>query len=148
MNTEHATSKLERTLNASPQRVFAAWADKHKRAQWDLPGEDWVIAEQEEDFRVGGRQYKRFGPKGDPRFHSEGFFIDIVPDARIVSAGAMHLNGVRSSATLCTVEISAQENGARIILTDQSAYLAGETPAMRRAGWTSILDRLEAHFGA
>jgi uncharacterized protein YndB with AHSA1/START domain len=40
-------------------------------------------------FRVGGREKKTFGPKGDPKLTSEGSYLDIVPDSRIVSAFSM-----------------------------------------------------------
>lgn len=49
-----------------------------------------MLAELTSDFRVGGRERSRFGPASDPRFWSEGAYLDIVPGERIISAGAMH----------------------------------------------------------
>lgn len=144
----HATIVLERTFDASPVRVFAAWADPAVRAQWDVPGDDWEIAEYQQDFRVGGREASRFGLKGNPIYSSEGRYLDIVQDARIISAGAMHSGETRTSATLCTIELLAEGSGTRLILTDQSAFLDGrEKPADRETGWGKILDRLDAHLG-
>lgn len=137
----HATIVLERTFDASPVRVFTAWADPAVRAKWDVPGDDWEIAEYQQDFRVGGREASRFGPKGNPIYSSEGRYLDIVQDARIISAGAMHSGETRTSATLCTIELLAEGSGTRLILTDQSAFLDGPKswPTVRRAGgryWT------------
>ena len=87
---QHSTIVVERRYDVSPARVFAAWANPAERAQWDVPGDDWEIAEHEQDFRVGGREASRFGPKGNPVYSSEGRYLDIVPNARIVSAGTMH----------------------------------------------------------
>ena len=84
---QHATIVLDRIFDASPERVFAAWADPAARVRWDVPGDDWEIAEHEQDFRVGGREATRFGPKGDPLYSSKGHYLDIVADARIISAG-------------------------------------------------------------
>ena len=95
--TKHDTLILERHYAASPARVFAAWADPKARARWDIPGEGWELAVLESDFRVGGREYSRFGPKGDPRYWSEGYYLDIVQDARIVSAGAMLRHSIRQA---------------------------------------------------
>lgn len=139
----HATIVVERLYDASPVRVFAAWADPTAHGSWHVPGGDWTVAEAEHDFRPGGREYSRFGPPGEPMCHSEGRFEDIVPDVRIVSAGSMHSNGKRTSSTLCTVELLPNGSGTRLILTDQSAFFDGrETPADREQGWGTILDKL------
>jgi uncharacterized protein YndB with AHSA1/START domain len=142
----HATVVVERTLSAPPARVFAAWASSEERRLWDVPGDDWVVAEHEQEFRVGGRERSRFGPAGDPAYLSDGFFLDIVPDTRIVSAGTMHDHDVRVTATLCTVEFLPAGRGTRLILTDQSAFFGGETESDRKAGWGEIVDRLSAHL--
>jgi hypothetical protein len=71
------------------------------------------------DFRVGGREKKTFGPKGDPKLTSDGSYLDIVPDSRIVSGGT------------------------RLILTDQSVFFDGrETPTMRKSGWGQVLETI------
>lgn len=143
--TVHATVVVERDLAAPPARVFAAWADPDQRRQWDIPSAGWVVAEQRQDFHVGGEEYSRFGPAEDPQFISKGFYLDIVPNARIVSAGTMHFRDQRSSSTLCTVELTPHGKGTRLKITDQSAYLGGgEAPSDRDAGWNEIADKLVA----
>ncbi|MBA3505106.1 MAG: SRPBCC domain-containing protein [Betaproteobacteria bacterium] len=144
---QHSTIVVERRYDASPARVFAAWADAAGRSRWDVPGDDWELAEHEQDFRVGGREASRFGPKGDPRYSSEGRYLDIVPNARIISAGTMHDAETRTSTTLCTIELIADDRGTRVILTDQSAFLDGrEKPSDRESGWGAILNKLEAYL--
>jgi uncharacterized protein YndB with AHSA1/START domain len=145
---KHSTIVVERNFKASPSRVFAAWADPNAHGRWNVPGDDWEIAEYENDFRVGGHEKNRFGPKGDPKYYEEGRYLDIVPDARIVSAGAMHFGNIRTSATLCTIELLPNGTGTRLILTDQSVYFNDrETPADRKTGWGEVLDRLETKMG-
>jgi uncharacterized protein YndB with AHSA1/START domain len=109
----HATTVVERRFSGvALEVVFAAWSDPAQRAQWNLPGgDDWVLIEHTQDFRIGGREKTRFGPKDDPRFWSAGEYLDIVPNARIVSAGVMHAGQVRISATLCTVEFLHEADG-------------------------------------
>jgi len=139
----HVTTVVERRIAAAPAVVFDAWADVGKRARWDLPGgDDWELVELKQDFRVGGRQSARFGPKGAATFWSSGEFLDIAHDLRIVSAGTMHDGGRRTSATLCTVEFFADGSGTRLLLTDQSAFLEGEAPRDRKSGWGKIVARL------
>jgi uncharacterized protein YndB with AHSA1/START domain len=140
----HATTVVERNFKASPERVFNAWADPSLRAQWDLPGDDsWVLAELEQDFRVGGREKSRFGPKDNPNIWSSGTYLDIVMNARIISAGTMHVDERAISTTMCTIEFSPAGQGTRVLLTDQSAFLDGlETPRSRKSGWSEIFDKL------
>src|SRR5262249_21528129 len=119
---QHATIVVERSLRATPARVFAAWADPGERRQWDVPGDgSWVVTEQEHDFRVGGRERSRFGPAGDPAYLSDGIYLDIVPGERIITAGTMHDRDARATATLCTLEVYPAGSGTRLGLTDPSA---------------------------
>jgi uncharacterized protein YndB with AHSA1/START domain len=146
-SVEHATITVERRYDVSVARVFAAWSNPAERARWDIPADDWTVAEYEQDFRVGGREASRFGPKGDPKYWSEGRYLDIVPNVRIVSAGTMHERERRTSATLCTVELLADGAGTRLILTDQSAFFdAIESPKDRESGWGTILGKLADHL--
>lgn len=143
----HSTIVVERSYDVPASRVYAAWSDVAQRRQWDVPGDDWVIHEHQQDFRIGGRESSRFGPKGGPVYKSEGSYLDIVPNARIISAGTMHSGETRISTTLCTIELIADGSRTRVIVTDQSAFLDDlEKPDDRAGGWGSILDNLEAYF--
>jgi uncharacterized protein YndB with AHSA1/START domain len=144
-STIHATLVVERELDATPAEVFAAYADAEQRSQWDCPGDGW-IARYEHDFRVGGREHGSFGPPGGPMHVSEGVYLDIVPERRIISAGTMHGGSTPTSVTLCTIELTPSDRGTKLVLTDQSAFLDGrESPEDRRTGWATILDRLVRH---
>jgi uncharacterized protein YndB with AHSA1/START domain len=147
-NVMHATTVVEHRYDALPSTVFDAFADATKRRQWDLPGDDdWELTELEQDFKVGGRESSRFGPKGNAKYWSSGTYLDIVPNSRIVSAGTMHAGTVPSSSTLCTVEFLADGGGTKVVLTDQSAFYEGrETPSDRRSGWGEILERLAVYM--
>jgi uncharacterized protein YndB with AHSA1/START domain len=139
---EHGTIRLERRYNAAPSRVFAAWAQPAARTRWDVPGR-WVIAEQSFDFREGGRERKRFGPKDDPRFVAETLYLDIVPDRRIVYSYAMTARGVPISVSLTTVELAPDGAQTRLVLVEQVAFLDGNDKAAdREEGLASMLDKI------
>jgi uncharacterized protein YndB with AHSA1/START domain len=143
-STVHATIEVERRLKAPPARVFAAWSDAEARKRWDTPGQGTEVLSHEQDFRVGGREASRFRSSTGKVFESAGEYLEIVPDARIVSAGTMRAGELRSSATLCTIEIIADGNGTHLMLTDQSVYFDGhESPADRKSGWGGLMDKLE-----
>ncbi len=118
------TIKSERFLAATLERVFQAWADREQRLEWDVPGNDWVIAEFQQDFREDGIETSRFGPQGDPVAESFGQFLNIDPPRRIVSAGVMRSarTGEVSSATMMTLHLEAERDGTRLSLIDQSVF--------------------------
>lgn len=92
----HDTLVIDRTFDAHPTRVFAAWASPEARKQWAVPDDEWEIADDKHDFRVGGHEVSHFGPPGDPRYRAETNYFDIVPNARIVMAGPMY-DGIPAS---------------------------------------------------
>ena len=136
-SAQHGTIRLERRYKAAPARVFAAWAEAKARARWDVPGR-WVIAEQTFDFREGGRELKRFGPKGDAHFVADRRYLDIVPERRIVFGYSMTSRGTPISVSLTTVEISAAHGGGTRISCSPSrscSSTATTTPPIARKGW-------------
>jgi uncharacterized protein YndB with AHSA1/START domain len=134
---------VERTYEAPPARVFAAWATAAARRRWAVPGEGWEIAEDEDDFRVGGREVSRFGPPGDPAFVAVTNYLDIVPERRIVMAGTMARGEQRISAAMGTVELAAAGGGTRLVYTEQAAFLDGlDTRSDHEQRWGKILDKL------
>ncbi len=139
----HATFVTERTYDASPARVFAAWADPAAKARWFAGPDEWGTPEFELDFRVGGREINRGGPKGGPVYTFDARYQDIVPDQRIVWTYDMHLDDTLISVSLATVEFKVAGTGTRLILTEQGAFLDGyDTPAQREQGMGDLLDAL------
>ena len=141
-SAQHGTIRLERRYKASPARVFAAWAESEARAKWDVPGR-WVIAEQTFDFREGGREVKRFGPKGDPRLVADTLYLDIVPQRRIVFSYSMTSRGTPISVSLTTIELSPDGRDTHLLLTEQIVFLDGNDNAVNREeGLASMLDKI------
>jgi uncharacterized protein YndB with AHSA1/START domain len=144
----HATFVVERTYDAAPVRVFAAWADLTAKARWFRSPEEWGPDEFELDFRVGGRERNRGGPKGGPVFTYDARYQDIVADERIVYTYSMHLDQTLLSISVATVELRAEGAGTRLVLTEQGAYLdAHDDPAQRQNGAGGLLDALGAELG-
>ena len=142
-SVEHATIVIERRYDASPQRVFAAWADPDARGQWDVPGEGWELTDVKRDFRVGGHEFCRIGPVGDPQYACNTRYENIVPDRRIVFAYTMDHHDARITASLSTVELLPEGESTRLIMTEQTVFLDGlDKPAFREQGWSSMLDKL------
>lgn len=138
----HATFVVERTYDASPELVFAAWADPAKKARWFGDPEEGTT-EFELDFRVGGREINRGRPDGGSLYAFEAVYQDIVQDERIVYMYDMHLDDKRISVSLGTVELEPVGEATRLTYTEQGAFLDGrDTPDQREQGTGSLLDAL------
>ena len=80
-SVEHATFVVERTYDASPSRVFTAWADPAAKARW-FGNPDAGVEDYELDFKVGGREFNRGTVEGQT-YTFEARYQDIVSDERL-----------------------------------------------------------------
>lgn len=141
-SVRHDTLVLERDYAASPERVFAAWADPEARKRWSVPdgtGLEFIHT----DFRTGGTDVFRCGAIGNLEWHGDAQYMEIVPDRRVISAERMSLHGVRASVNLLTAEFKPKEAGTHLLVTIQIAALDGSDMLEGfRDGWREILGKL------
>jgi uncharacterized protein YndB with AHSA1/START domain len=121
---QHATIKLEHSYPARLERVFSEFADPSARARWSAPSNDILIYD-ESDFRVGGKDVFRCGPKGDPKFLGETRYLHIVPNARVVSSETVDSEGLRLAVALTTLDFEPTEDGTNLTVTVQMVSFAG-----------------------
>lgn len=132
---------LKRRINAPPAKVYAAWTDPAKIAQWWGPGASDVL-EASLDVRVGGRFFIRF------RFENEehgvgGEYVDVVPDEKLAFTWAWRSTPERQSV----VTISLKPEGDGTILTlFHEQFADAESALNHRRGWNGSLDKLEKFF--
>jgi uncharacterized protein YndB with AHSA1/START domain len=141
----HDTFAIERSYDATPGRVFAAWARPEARARWFAGPEGWTAIERSLDFRVGGREVTRGRFESGLVSSYESQFLDIVPERRVVFAYVMHLDDRKISASLATLELEAEGGGTRLRYTEQAVYIDGyEDGGSRKRGTEGLLDQLDA----
>jgi uncharacterized protein YndB with AHSA1/START domain len=142
-SVSHATFVIERSYDARPALVFAAWATPEAKGKWFVGPDAWEKSDHELDFRVGGRERVSGGPPGGPTHIYNAVYQDIVPNQRIILSYDMHLDKNRISVSLATVEFKQEGKGTRMIFTEQGAFLDGYDDAgQREQGTRGILDQL------
>lgn len=148
-NVRHETIVLERDFASARERLFRAWADSTARSRWAIPKRGWECAEQTQDFRVGGHEVSRFGPRGDPYLKAETVYLNIVPGYRIIMATTMFARDVPVSCSMATVELYERGKATHMIYTEQAAFLdERDEPGARRQGWQINLDQLHEWLAA
>jgi len=144
----HNTFVVEKSYPKSPQAVFDAFADSEKKRVWFGQGEHHDLEEFRLDFRVGGSEDFRYRfnsttPMAGLILVNRACFEDIVPGKRIVTSSTMSLGDRRISSSLTTFEFLETATGTDLVCTHQGAFYEGsDGPAMREAGWRTLLERL------
>jgi uncharacterized protein YndB with AHSA1/START domain len=141
----HASFTLERSFDVPPAKVFHALVDKAAKASWFEGGGDYVALEREMDVRPGGKERVRGRWATGLVSTFDAIYFDVVPNQRLVFAYEMRLDDRKISVSLATWELMPEGAGARLVLTEQGAFLDGYDDAgSREHGTGFLLDRLGA----
>src|SRR5579864_6045797 len=122
--TTHATITLERSYAAPLERVFSEFADPVARARWSAPSKDALIYD-EADFRIGGKDVFRCGPEGDPKFRGETRYLQIIPNALVVSSETVDMDGQRLAVALTTLDFKRTDESTNLTVTVQMVSFVG-----------------------
>ncbi len=143
----HDTITMERTYNASPARVFAAWESVDARLRWSIPFPEAGAAYDRAEFKVGGLDIMRCGPRNDMRFLAQVRYLEILPDRRIVMAESIAEDGKIRAASLITIEFEPIGKATKQTVTMQvSAFEGSDMLDGYHTGWTAALDNLAAEL--
>jgi len=139
----HASFAIERRYDASPARVFAAFADPVAKRQWSACHDEGGLGEHQLDFREGGRETMRGAPAPSGVYAMSATFQEIVPAQRIVYVYELLRDDSRLSISLATIEFHRDGAGTRLLFTEQAAFLDGhDKPDWREQGSRTGFERL------
>jgi uncharacterized protein YndB with AHSA1/START domain len=145
--TLHATLVFEREIPAPVEAVFAAFADPVARTAWGAPSDTAVVIYDEADFREGGQDRFRCGPKADPNIHGTTRYLEIIVNRRVVSSETIVVGGKRLCASLTTLELTHDGETSRLKTTVQLASFIGDDMVKgHEAGNNASLDNLVRYF--
>ena len=145
----HGVFTIERIYpSVTPQRVFDAFASIEGKNGWfTAPNERWEIVERTMDFQVGGRERLKGKWRTGRVTEFDATYFDIVFGQRIIYTYEMRLDGQKISVSLATFEFKPSGAGARLIMTEQGAFLDGyDDSGSRERGSREIIDKLSAYL--
>lgn len=139
----HGTFTIERTYDATPERIFRAFSEYADKHRWFARHDDWPLLAYTLDFRVGGREHYR-GTSEGVEHTMDAYYWDIVPNERIIWAYEMHVAGEKISVSLNTIRLKKDGRKTKMTFTEQGTYFWKENDlAMREQGTHGLLDALE-----
>lgn len=145
-STDTGTSlRLTRVVKAPREEVFRAWTEPERLARWACPAHA-TIARVEVDLRVGGAYaiYMEGAEEGQ-EYTAAGTYREIAPPERLAFTWDWVQEAHRMGDTLVTVELHAVGDATEVVLSHEG-FPAPDATAGHAEGWTSCLDRLEAHL--
>jgi len=142
----NATFVIERVLNATPARVFAAYQTLEAKSAWFKAPADIETLNRDFDFRVGGTERFHARWPGGMTTDFQAVYHDIVENERIILVYDLFHNSDKLSVSLLTIEFREESGKTRLIHTEQGSYLVGGEEAVkgREHGTTWHIDNLVA----
>lgn len=136
------TMTVRRIIQASPEQVYAAWLDPAVMRKFMAGGGDQFVKEARSDARVGGGFLVLMG--GDKDIPHQGIYTALTPFSRIVFTWESPYSPADSEVEL---RFTPVEGGTEVVLT-QRRFRSEAARQGHAAGWTRILERLEALLAA
>jgi len=135
---------IERVIDAPVATVWQAWTAHY--AEWFVP-RPWSLQVIENDLRTGGRSALVMrGPDGE-EMPSEGIYLEVVTQQRIVSTDALRSGWIPTAPFLVRIDEFAEEAG-RTRYTARARHWTADARDQHAAmgfetGWNAATDQLE-----
>jgi len=141
----HDTVQVTRSLNASLNAVWEAYADVSQRVRWAVPEGEGMVYETS-DFREGGRDRYRCGESESLEFYAEVEYTRIVPRETIVYVETVTMANLVLGTSLMTWHFESQNEDEDTVVTVTSqivSFVGAEMITGNRNGHTAVLEQLE-----
>ena len=131
--------RVQRTLSATPERVFDAWLDPEALSQFMKPGGAHRSADAATDPRVGGR-FVITMLEGNRVFPHTGEYLEIDRPRKLVFTWYSKATSMAKSTV--TVEL-APVAGGKTEITLTHVGVPQDQMDNHNGGWTAIMDLLQ-----
>ena len=111
--------------------------------RWFAGPDEWTLLERAMAFKPGGRERAKGRFPNGTVTEFDAYYWDIVPDARIVYAYEMHIDGKKISVSLATITFAPAGKGTLLTVHEDGAFLDGyDDNASREHGTNWLMDKL------
>lgn len=145
ITTNRTTSslKIQRTVNASVERVYKAWTDPAQLQKW-FGCEYATHIEVNQNLVVGGEYVIKMTTDPDGIVVTvNGEYKEIVPNKKLVYTWNSDSAEFPASDTLITVEFIAKATGTEIVLEHKNFALEKSVEG-HSFGWTAAFEKITA----
>lgn len=129
---------LDRTFNASAERVFRAWTEAEALEAWFQPMGNRIIVRQL-DVRLGGSYHFDLAVSPTETHTIVGQYIEIQRPEKLVFTWASP--ATNNEDTIVTV-LFAEANGKTQVTLTQEKLMSEEILTAHKIGWESVIDRI------
>jgi uncharacterized protein YndB with AHSA1/START domain len=137
--------RIERTFQASAEKVFDAWTNEEVIRRWFRPQAGWLEPDAEVDLRVGGaiRVVMR-NPNGEP-VGAGGEYTLIERPHRLVFTWTF--DDDPSNEQLIEIEFIEEDEGTRVVFVN-SQISDRERRDSQYDGWSTCIDEMQRVLGS
>lgn len=140
--------EVRRALSASPERVFAAFADPALVARWLTPGPDVKLRVLQFEFREGGRYRFAYDVPDGRTMVVSGVYRIIERPTQLVFSWLIdppdEHAGILSEVT---VSITAHDRHSELVIRHEK-FARPDAEVRHSEGWRGALAQLEALLGS
>jgi len=134
------TLHLETVLRAPSERVFSAFVEPEKVAEWWGPA-GFTTHSVDLDARAGGEYRITMQPPDGEAFHLRGRYREVDPPRRLVYTFEWEEPDPDDQETLVTLSFLEDREETKLVL-DQGPFATEARHALHEVGWTETLERL------
>lgn len=132
--------RLERTLTATPERVFDAFTKAEVLARWFGPTDEHQCTVQELDLTPGGRYRLEIKHSGGNIHTAAGKYIEISRPGKLSFTWGW-VEKPQDGESRVTLHIEKAGEGTKLVLV-QEQFPTAEIRDAHNQGWTGSLDKL------
>lgn len=146
MNIAHKTIKIKKTIKAPVEKVFKALSSVREKTKWSAPGGD-EIKFLKSEFKFGGIETFKCGPKGQLDFNGVLHYEDIIRNQRIVYTETVFYKKDKLASALVSTELFSHKESTQVVMTIHVASYCGEQMLKGyENGHKAALTNLKSHL--
>jgi len=138
------TFTFDRAFAATADRMWHLLTAPEAREIWGAPSDETVLETLSSDFRVGGTERHRCGPRDNPEFEVTTRWYNIDAPKTVTFTETINAGGATLGTSLVTYALQSSDTGTDVSITVAVvSFVDPEMVADFRQGWEGGLAQLD-----